>query len=92
METLHFPTLADYLAWRVERRAEYKALSKKIRLAKLEIRQRMRDGKYAGELQWSLATLKYEATKMMELRLEAKGLAAASWDQWRAAEQVAVAA
>ena len=86
MESLHFLTLADYLAWRTERRVEYKELSKKIRRTKKEIREKMKAGEYAGDLQNALIYLKVNATTMMELRAEAKGYARASWDQWLAAK------
>jgi hypothetical protein len=81
--SMNFDCLARYIAWRDEKRIEYKELSKKLRMLKQEIRATMRAHGLAGEMQNSLITLKSDATAIMEERLVAKQIARDSWEQWR---------
>lgn len=92
METLNFVTLESYVAWRNEKRAEYKTLSKNIRDKKDERRQHMQNGQYAGNIQGNLIDMRAEAKAMMEQRVEAKQIARQSWNRWQATEKVAAAA
>ena len=65
---------ATYLAFCAEWKAEYKALSQKIRKEKHDFKQAQRDNTYQeGErLRRSLAKLKEEANTLLSLRAESK--------------------
>ena len=64
-----------YIQWRAVWKQEYKALSEKIRLLKLHIKNTARANEYAGSMQNSLRNLQSEATVALETLKEAKAFA-----------------
>lgn len=77
-----FDTLAAYVAWRNNRRAVYRELTKRIRDTKQNMAVASRTGKYAGLMQVFLRSLRKDAIAMMEQRVVAKKLAKqAEWNQ-----------
>jgi hypothetical protein len=72
MKLITFTNKIEYLAWRQQWKAEYKDLSKRIRLLKLSINEGQRNRQYVGGLQNELRDLRAEATQMIELRKQSK--------------------
>ncbi len=73
---LVFETRDQYLAWRAEWRASYKAHSADIRAMKREIARVQKTGGHAGAVQAELARLRAMAFLKMEQRAETKRRAA----------------
>jgi len=84
MKLISFTNKNEYLAWRQQWKAEYKNLSKQIRLLKISINEGQRNRLYVGGLQNELRDLRAEATQMLELRKQSKVVAQ---QQYLAAKQ-----
>lgn len=70
-----FNTREEYLAYRAEWKANYKALSAEIRQLKLEIKNKDRAGEPVGALPYKLRASQERATLMLQELKEAKQLA-----------------
>ena len=75
---LNFTNRETYIAWRANWRTAYRELSTEIREGKHAIRQAFRENNYdkAATLQRELLANRTLANRMMELRKEAKEMAA----------------
>lgn len=85
LKPITFNNKETYLAWRGQWKAEYRGLSQSIRETKAEIKEMMRNGRWAGGQQWQLSQLRSEATERLELLKTAK---AEAQQQYLAARSV----
>ncbi len=76
-----FETKEEYLAFVAEWKDQYRELSKRCKKAKMDLRNGMREGNVKWHAHEHVASLKQQATMMLELRRQGK-LAAA--EQMRA--------